>query len=61
MTRYLEHHVNHDGGWGLHLEGDSTVFATALYYIVLRILGMGPEETLTMRARAKLLELGKRS
>lgn len=28
MIRYLHTHVNDDGGWGLHLEGPSTVLAT---------------------------------
>ncbi|KAI8290815.1 Lanosterol synthase [Colletotrichum sp. SAR11_57] len=38
MVRYLRHHANEDGGWGLHLEGKSTVFATGLYYVMLRLL-----------------------
>lgn len=28
-----------DGGWGLHIEGHSTMFCTALNYICMRILG----------------------
>jgi hypothetical protein len=60
MTRYLAHHVNEDGGWGLHLEDTTTVFATTMYYIVLRILGMEPEESLARRARERLLALGMR-
>lgn len=59
MTRYLAYHVNDDGGWGLHLDGETTVFATALYYVVLRILGMGPSQPLALRARERLLALGK--
>lgn len=59
MTRYLENHVNDDGGWGLHLIGPTTVFATALYYVVLRILGMDPANSLATGAREKLLALGK--
>ena len=59
MTRYLAHHVNSDGGWGLHLEGESTVFATSMYYVLLRIFGMEPEHPLTGRAREFILTNGK--
>lgn len=59
MTRYLANHVNADGGWGMHLEGETTVFATALYYVVLRILGMGNDHPLAVGARERLLTLGK--
>jgi len=59
MVRFLSHHVNEDGGWGLHLAGTTTVFATTLYYIVLRILGMEPSHPLAVRARDRLLALGK--
>ncbi|KZV81297.1 terpenoid cyclases/Protein prenyltransferase, partial [Exidia glandulosa HHB12029] len=47
-----------DGGWGLHIEGPSTVLGTALNYCVLRILGVGPDEPVTTRARATLHKLG---
>jgi hypothetical protein len=30
MTRYLLNHQNPDGGFGLHIEGHSTMFGTAL-------------------------------
>ena len=30
---------NTDGGWGLHIEGHSTMFCTALNYVSLRLLG----------------------
>ncbi|RDY09435.1 Beta-amyrin synthase, partial [Mucuna pruriens] len=33
---------NEDGGWGLHIEGHSTMFCTILNYICMRILGEGP-------------------
>ncbi|RYO77040.1 hypothetical protein DL764_010251 [Monosporascus ibericus] len=58
MARYLENHVNEDGGWGLHLEGKSTVFATGLYYVMLRLLGMDRHHPLTSKARECLLSLG---
>lgn len=59
MTRYLAHHVNDDGGWGLHLKDTTKVFATTLYYVVLRILGMEPSHPLAARARDRLLSLGR--
>lgn len=30
MLRYLVNHQNQDGGYGLHIEGDSTMFGTCL-------------------------------
>jgi len=34
---------NEDGGWGLHIEGPSTMFGSALTYVILRLLGEGPD------------------
>lgn len=59
MVRYLANHVNEDGGWGLHLEGKSTVFATGLYYVMLRLLGIPRIDLLARRARDCLLSLGE--
>ena len=39
MKRYLENHVNEDGGVGLHIEGHSTMFGSVLTYVALRCLG----------------------
>ncbi|EAQ93307.1 hypothetical protein CHGG_01542 [Chaetomium globosum CBS 148.51] len=58
MTRYLARRANADGGWGLHLEGRSTVFATGLYYVMLRLLRVGKGERLVVRARECLVRLG---
>ncbi|CAJ1951644.1 unnamed protein product [Sphenostylis stenocarpa] len=44
IIRYLYNHQNEDGGWGFHIEGDSTMFGSALSYIALRILGEGLED-----------------
>ena len=30
MVRYLTNHQNEDGGYGLHIEGHSTMFGTVL-------------------------------
>lgn len=47
-----------DGGWGLHIEGESSVFGTALNYVVLRLLGMDPDHPVAQKARNRLHELG---
>ncbi|CAM8974310.1 unnamed protein product [Rhodiola kirilowii] len=43
IFRYIYCHQNADGGWGLHIEGHSTMFCTVLNYICMRLLGEGPE------------------
>ncbi|XAR63784.1 Lupeol synthase [Bertholletia excelsa] len=43
IIRYLYNHQNKDGGWGIHIEGHSSMFGSCLSYIVLRLLGEGPE------------------
>ncbi|PWY72257.1 terpene synthase [Aspergillus heteromorphus CBS 117.55] len=58
IIRYLTSTVNQDGGWGLHSAGDSTVFATSLYYITLRRLGLEPTHPLATKARTRLHTLG---
>ena len=59
IKRYLfaRQHLE-DGGWGLHIEGDSTVFGTAMNYVVLRLLGASEEDKRMVKARGKLHELG---
>ncbi|XP_030942936.1 cycloartenol synthase 2 isoform X1 [Quercus lobata] len=44
MCRYLYNHQNKDGGWGLHIEGPSTMFGTVLSYVTLRLLGEGAND-----------------
>ncbi|KAG8967403.1 Lanosterol synthase (Oxidosqualene--lanosterol cyclase) [Tulasnella sp. 419] len=58
MIRYLMNHTNKDGGLGLHIEGHSTVFGTALNYVALRLLGMDADHPVAVRARACLHKLG---
>nr|XP_027066054.1 cycloartenol synthase 2-like [Coffea arabica] len=43
IRRYLYNHQNEDGGWGIHIEGHSTMFATALNYVSLRLLGQAED------------------
>ncbi|KAK8153947.1 lanosterol synthase [Phyllosticta citrichinensis] len=47
-----------DGGWGLHIEGQSSVFGTAMNYTVLRLLGMDAEDPRMIKARGTLHQLG---
>jgi cycloartenol synthase len=51
IKRYLLNHQNEDGGFGLHIEGASTMFGTALSYASLRLLGMGPGDGPVRAAR----------
>ncbi|GAB4854058.1 hypothetical protein Ancab_022639 [Ancistrocladus abbreviatus] len=44
IKRYIYNHQNEDGGWGLHLEGNSTVLGSGLNYIALRLLREGPDD-----------------
>ena len=39
MKIYLFNHQNDDGGWGMHIEGGSTMFGSVMQYVSLRILG----------------------
>lgn len=58
MVMYFQ---NQDGGWGLHIEGHSTMFCTALSYICMRILGEGPDggqDNACARARKWILDHG---
>jgi lanosterol synthase len=47
-----------DGGWGLHIEGESTVFGTAMNYTALRLLGVDGDEEHMVKARGTLHKMG---
>lgn len=47
-----------DGGWGLHIEGQSSVFGTAMNYVTLRLLGVSEEHPRMVKARGILHQLG---
>ena len=51
MIRYLRNRQNDDGGWGLHIEGPSTVLGTATNYCVIRLLGVDAEDSTCRTAR----------
>lgn len=58
IKRYMLNHQNADGGWGLHLEGASTMFGTVLQYVSLRILGVHAEEPEILKARTWIQQNG---
>lgn len=45
MIKYIQNHQNSDGGWGLHIEGKSTMFGSCMNYVALRLLGIGNESS----------------
>ena len=47
-----------DGGWGLHIEAQSSVFGTAMNYTALRLLGADAEDPRMIKARGTLHRLG---
>lgn len=51
MAQYMLNHQNEDGGWGLHLEGASTMFGTCLQYVALRLLGEDASSLSMTKAR----------
>ncbi|KAK7379932.1 hypothetical protein VNO78_32189 [Psophocarpus tetragonolobus] len=58
ICRYLYNHQNKDGGWGLHIEGPSTMFGSVLSYVTLRLLGEGPNDGQGEMERARDWILG---
>ncbi|TPX64183.1 hypothetical protein SpCBS45565_g06082 [Spizellomyces sp. 'palustris'] len=58
MIRYLLGTAKEDGGWGIHVEGRSTVFGTALNYVTCRILGVERDHPAMIKSRGTLHRLG---
>ena len=59
IKNYLFARANpEDGGWGLHIEGESSVFGTVLNYTVLRLVGVDADHPKMVKARATLHKLG---
>ena len=54
FLKYYRAWQTEDGGFGMHRESPAYVFMTALGYVALRMLGLGPDEPMTARARAWL-------
>lgn len=47
-----------DGGWGLHIEGESSVFGTSMNYVALRLVGVNEEHPVMVKARGTLHKMG---
>ena len=58
MRRYLLNHQNEDGGFGLHIEGGSTMFGTTLAYVSMRLLGMSVTMDAVIDARSWIISRG---
>lgn len=59
MMNYIFARANpEDGGWGLHIESDSTVFGTSMNYLNLRLLGASAEDPRLVKARGTLHKFG---
>ncbi|KAK3219100.1 hypothetical protein Dsin_013070 [Dipteronia sinensis] len=62
LLRYLYNHQREDGGWGLHVESTvSSMYGTVYYYVVMRLLGLGPDDgqnNALARARKWILDRG---
>ncbi|KAJ3390520.1 Lanosterol synthase (Oxidosqualene--lanosterol cyclase) [Entophlyctis sp. JEL0112] len=59
LINYLRARANKDdGGWGIHIESQSTVFGTALNYVALRLLGVHQDDPVCTKARSHLHKLG---
>mmetsp|Transcript_26797 Transcript_26797/g.43107 ORF Transcript_26797/g.43107 Transcript_26797/m.43107 type:complete len:843 (+) Transcript_26797:175-2703(+) len=52
MLRYIMNHQREeDGGWGTHIEGQSTVFGSSLNYAAARLLGLKRDDPRAVRGR----------
>lgn len=49
--QYMLNMQNEDGGWGLHIEGPSTMLGTVLQYVALRILGEDKNNPAILKAK----------
>lgn len=59
IKNYLFAHAHpEDGGWGLHIAGESTVLGTSFAYVILRLVGMEPDHPVMVKSRATLHMLG---
>ncbi|KAK7854071.1 lupeol synthase [Quercus suber] len=58
IKRHTYNHQNTDGGWGLHIEGQSTMFGSVLNYVTLRLLGEELEEMAVARGQKWILDHG---
>lgn len=57
IIRYLRSVQCLDGGWGLHTEGQPTVFGCALNYVTMRLLGVPNRDPDLVKAKQLLIKL----
>ena len=50
MKVYLFNHQHADGGWGMHIEGQPTMFGTVMQYVSLRLLGVAKDDPRLLKA-----------
>ncbi len=58
MKVYLFNHQHTDGGWGMHIEGQPTMFGTVMQYVSLRILGVDKDDARLRLASAWIKDNG---
>ncbi|XP_052135938.1 achilleol B synthase-like isoform X2 [Oryza glaberrima] len=58
ICRYIYNHQNKDGGWGMLILGSSTMFATCLNYVTLRLIGEEPSNEQLARGHAWIISHG---
>jgi squalene cyclase len=58
MLTYLRNHQQADGGWGLHIEGPSTLFGTTMNYVAARLLGVSELDRMCLAGRAFIVRHG---
>ena len=58
IKQYMKNMQNTDGGWGMHIEGESGMYGTCLQYISLRLLGEDANETYMQKASKWILDNG---
>lgn len=58
IIQYLYNQQNADGGWGLHIEGHSTMFGTVMNYVTLRLLGVSKDDERASKAQRWIVEHG---
>ncbi|MCK5356418.1 MAG: hypothetical protein KAJ63_14975, partial [Methyloprofundus sp.] len=58
MKVYLFNHQHTDGGWGMHIEGEPTMFGTVMNYVSLRLLGVDKEDVRLLKASAWIKKNG---
>jgi lanosterol synthase len=58
IKRYMLNMQNEDGGWGLHIEGKSTMFGTVMQYVSLFLLGEDRNSEAMTKARTWIKDNG---